>query len=89
MVDVSTWNQDIQGGREEGKKTPKWMRRTRGYRIEVVVVVVVMKEGWGESKARRGALMLGDGGHGTERRKSVSWGSFAIHEDFLGITTII
>lgn len=33
--------------------------------------------------------MFSDGGHGTDRRKSVSWGSFATHEDFLGITMII
>lgn len=69
MVDASTWTQNIQVGREKGKKVPKWMRRMRGYRIEVWVVVVVVEEGWGERKARRGALMLGDGGHGTERRK--------------------
>lgn len=66
MVDASTWNQDIQGEREKEKKAPKWMRRMRGYRIEVWVVVVVVKEEWGERKARQGALMLNDGGHGTE-----------------------
>lgn len=38
------------GACEKGKKTLKWIRRVRGYRIKVVVVVVVLKEGWAERK---------------------------------------